>query len=141
MVCATCRSKKVCTRGPAEEFPHRERLMLGSRRAILLMVGSLPSRAVATMSLCGNTSPPLITLINCLQLLSNFKKNQLRHESSFFLQHTIISFFHHMPPQAGLGRNKVPFAFAHGTLVACPPVSIYHPTSYFFSPLFLRNAR
>ena len=53
-------------RGPAEELPHRERLMLGSRRAILFVVGSLPSRAVATMSLCGNTSPPLIKLINRL---------------------------------------------------------------------------
>ena len=60
------RSVSVRVRGPVEVFPRRERLMLGSRRAILLVVGSLPSRAVATMSLRGNTSPPLVSLANCL---------------------------------------------------------------------------
>ena len=72
------RSKEVDVRGPVMVLPHCERLMLCSRRAILLMAGSLPSRAVATMSLCGNTSPPLIMLVNGLQLVCLLQVDELR---------------------------------------------------------------
>ena len=39
----------------------------------IIMVGSLPSRALVQMSLCDNTSPPLITLTNRLRLACKFR--------------------------------------------------------------------
>ena len=72
------RSNEVDVRGPVKVLPHCERLMLCSRRAILLMAGSLPSRAVATMSLCGNTSPPLIMHVYGLQLVCLLQVDELR---------------------------------------------------------------
>ena len=43
-----------------------------------LMVGSLPSRALVQMSLRLNTSPPLMWLANCLQLIYILQVNYLR---------------------------------------------------------------
>ena len=45
----------------------------------------------------------------------------------------------HSPPQAGLGRNKVPFAFARGTLVACPLISVYHIATYQLTVIIFFN--
>ena len=51
---------------------------LASLRALCLVVGSLPSRALVQMSLRGNTSPPLIMLVNGLQLVCLLQVDELR---------------------------------------------------------------
>ena len=43
------------------------------------MVGTLPSRRLAVMSLIGNTSPPLILLVNIFQPVCVLQVKQLRH--------------------------------------------------------------
>ena len=46
----------------------------------------------------------------------------------------------HSPPQAELGNNKVPFVLAHGTLIACPLISVYHiATNQLTAIIFCNN--